>query len=360
MKQWDIKKIEINKLDSNKKQTFESRAVTSVVVVFYYLLIVLLAILFDWSDVGNKIINLKLTSEQKGYIAFPYLVLIYVPYVFALYEINKLVFKTNKVTLALLIVSGSIFYFLPTSIFIIYKQFNIMNFSTFEISKEQIELKKLRLFNGTIFISMLINIIIVNSCLSFNKLTNAKNVISLNFLMFIVPFGFMSFALIGLIKSWVVLLYIILSVVCTDAFCYIFGLFFGKHKMAPNISPNKTWEGAILGSIFSLIAILVFLALLLFDNSKVLFNIVSIFKSDNILIVWIWIVCTTIAIIILSIIGDLTFSYFKRKFAIKDFGTILKSHGGILDRTDSILFASLSYIVILFIASTMVNGTLFT
>lgn len=104
-----------------------------------------------------------------------------------------------------------------------------------------------------------------------------------------------------------------------DVFQYLMGKFFGKHKIAPKISPNKTLEGFLGG---------VFLTILLS-------NILGYFLlNTNIL-------TNTILGIILGIsgfFGDIFMSYLKRKTEVKDTGKLLPGHGGLLDRMDSLIF----------------------
>ena len=107
---------------------------------------------------------------------------------------------------------------------------------------------------------------------------------------------------------------------CNDTFGYIIGVLFGKHPLVPTISPKKTWEGTIGGVVLTILIGFVFAYI---DPSRgVLF----------------WIPA---AIIIVpgAIFGDLLESLFKRSLNIKDSGTILPGHGGILDRFDAALFA---------------------
>lgn len=106
-----------------------------------------------------------------------------------------------------------------------------------------------------------------------------------------------------------------------DTGAYFIGSNFGKHRLFERISPKKSWEGSIGGAI---------LAILVASFVAGLFKKVSF--SD-------WLVIATI-IIIMGTFGDLIESMLKRSINIKDSGTILPGHGGILDRFDSILIAS--------------------
>lgn len=123
--------------------------------------------------------------------------------------------------------------------------------------------------------------------------------------------------------------YIFIISMVTDTFAYFSGYFFGKHKLSPKLSPKKTIEGAIGGIIFCTFAC--FLYSYFYHNDVI--NIIipfAIFGS------------------IVSQIGDIFASAFKRQMNIKDYGHIIPGHGGILDRADSIIFtASYVYIVVI-------------
>lgn len=110
-----------------------------------------------------------------------------------------------------------------------------------------------------------------------------------------------------------------------DAAAYFCGRFFGKKKLAPLVSPNKTWEGAIGGFIIGSLVSLLFGYIFLKEYPFIL------------------ILSGSLLLPIVSQIGDLAFSSIKRKFEIKDFGSIFPGHGGILDRTDSFIFALLCF-----------------
>jgi phosphatidate cytidylyltransferase len=116
-------------------------------------------------------------------------------------------------------------------------------------------------------------------------------------------------------------LYIISICFSTDIGGYVFGKLIGGKKLS-KISPNKTISGTIGSFIFSIVPLIIFLNLG-YLNLK--------FDSNNILI------CLLVSLI--SQLGDLFISFFKRKAKIKDTGKLLPGHGGVLDRVDGIIFA---------------------
>ncbi len=106
----------------------------------------------------------------------------------------------------------------------------------------------------------------------------------------------------------------------SDSFAYFTGKFFGKHKMAPTISPKKTWEGFAGGVFFTLI-----LGYFIEQNFPDL--------RGN------WIVVGLLTSIFAPL-GDLVESQLKRSFAVKDSGNIIPGHGGVLDRLDSFIICA--------------------
>ncbi|MGZ4116775.1 MAG: phosphatidate cytidylyltransferase [Bacteroidia bacterium] len=107
---------------------------------------------------------------------------------------------------------------------------------------------------------------------------------------------------------------------CNDSGAYLAGSAFGKRKLFPRVSPGKSWEGSIGGAIASYI---------------VVFIISKWYTSVDIVD---WVVIAAILIVI-GTLGDLVESLFKRSINVKDSGTLLPGHGGILDRFDSLLMA---------------------
>ncbi len=118
-----------------------------------------------------------------------------------------------------------------------------------------------------------------------------------------------------------------------DTGAYFSGYFFGKHKMAPEISPKKTVEGAVGGIV--IVELLMLGACLVFN--EITGNTVNL----------ITILCATPFLALAGMMGDLVFSYIKRDCGIKDYGKLMPGHGGVLDRFDSIaVVAPLMYIVV--------------
>ncbi len=109
----------------------------------------------------------------------------------------------------------------------------------------------------------------------------------------------------------------------TDIFAYFIGKRFGKHKFS-KISPNKSIEGCIAGVIGSIIVSLLYTAIL---NNFIDFNIS-----------YLYIIFVSLALSILSQIGDFAASCIKRYVGIKDFSNLIPGHGGMLDRIDSVIF----------------------
>lgn len=137
--------------------------------------------------------------------------------------------------------------------------------------------------------------------------------------------AFRSLLIVGLnIKLFVYLLSI---TIIGDTFAMLFGMLIGKHKLVPDVSPKKTIEGSIGGFLIAVIvAVIIYV------------NIVGTLSFNLILV--------TSLLAIISQLGDLVFSKFKRDYKIKDFSNIMPGHGGILDRLDSIFFVSMLYLVL--------------
>lgn len=111
---------------------------------------------------------------------------------------------------------------------------------------------------------------------------------------------------------------LILLVVCSDVGGYVSGVLFGRHPMAPAVSPKKSWEGFAGSLVFAMIGGALVVTLLFQDNlfKGVLLGLLTAFTAT---------------------LGDLVESQVKRDLGIKDMGTMLPGHGGLMDRLDSVL-----------------------
>ena len=125
-----------------------------------------------------------------------------------------------------------------------------------------------------------------------------------------------------------IFLYLILITIMTDTFAFFTGYFIGKNKLCEKISPKKTWEGAVGGTIVAT-AIGVIFYIFVVDNT---------INIEALLII-------TILLSIIGQVGDLFFSSIKRYYKVKDFSNLIPGHGGILDRLDSFIFVVLTYIL---------------
>ena len=138
-----------------------------------------------------------------------------------------------------------------------------------------------------------------------------------------------SFSLLMLFRTagLKILLYMLLISVSTDTYAYFTGYLIGRHKLLEQISPNKTIEGMIGGTLFgTFIPAVYYITVVNTAMPIITVILMSLFLS------------------ILGQFGDLVFSAIKRYFNRKDFSKLLPGHGGILDRLDSIIFIMLGFL----------------
>ena len=156
------------------------------------------------------------------------------------------------------------------------------------------------------------------------------------------PLGF----LVQIRQQWsgaFLLLYLLLLVWAGDIFAYFVGRSLGRHLMSPRISPKKTWEGAIASLLASLVV-----GMLLYNYalpiSSALLNAHLIQRRDGFFALQkppLWpTLLLSAAINVAAQLGDLVESLIKRGAGVKDSGTLLPGHGGMLDRIDALLFAA--------------------
>ncbi len=114
----------------------------------------------------------------------------------------------------------------------------------------------------------------------------------------------------------------------SDSFAYFTGRLFGRHKLIPDVSPKKTVEGAIGGVVFAMASFALYgwIVSLCADVTPDYFALVLL----------------GLPVSLVSIIGDLVMSLIKRRYGIKDYGTLFPGHGGVLDRFDSVLATAIA------------------
>ena len=117
----------------------------------------------------------------------------------------------------------------------------------------------------------------------------------------------------------------------SDTGAYFAGRAFGKHKLAPYISPKKTVEGAVGGVIFAEAAMLLL---------AWLYSLAADALGHPIVVNYAAILIVTPVLSVFSIVGDLSASVIKRQYKVKDYGSIMPGHGGIMDRFDSVLMVA--------------------
>lgn len=138
--------------------------------------------------------------------------------------------------------------------------------------------------------------------------------------------GFVALARLRLLQDG--LAYVLLPLVISwmsDTGAYFSGYFFGKHKMAPVISPKKTWEGFFGGWLVSVGCAALF---------GVLYQQIA---GVTLAVSPLWMAALAVPLAPLSVCGDLLASKIKRHCGIKDYGNIMPGHGGVMDRFDSVI-----------------------
>lgn len=147
------------------------------------------------------------------------------------------------------------------------------------------------------------------------------------FLSIMIPYFLSSFIRIREYDHWSFLILLpFLTAYASDAFALFGGMLFGKHKLAPELSPKKTVEGSIGGFVGAVVCTMLYGAVLVYGfQAEVNYVFLAIYGFLG---------------SALGQFGDLAFSYIKRQYGIKDYGTIFPGHGGVLDRFDSVIFCA--------------------
>lgn len=142
----------------------------------------------------------------------------------------------------------------------------------------------------------------------------------------------LSFNLLVMARNYNIsyIIYLLLITTMTDSFALFTGMLIGKHKLAPEISPKKTIEGAVGGSIMGTVIATVFYMTVINQTAPLAI-----------------VVLVTLLLTAVGQVGDLAFSAIKRYYGQKDFSNLIPGHGGILDRFDSLVFVVLAFVLVL-------------
>ena len=192
-------------------------------------------------------------------------------------------------------------------------------------------------FEKAINVVAIIFVISMFCAMLFNhKKVSFEEMTFISFISVCVPLAFSTLALFRFEYVEHGIFFIVFSLAVTwiaDAGAYFSGTFLGKHKLCPEISPKKTWEGFFGGIVSAGVFALIFgYGYQLWDY---------IFTGENhFTLNYMLLVITGLIGAVLGVLGDLSASLLKRKYGAKDFGNILPGHGGIMDRFDSVLFVA--------------------
>ena len=178
------------------------------------------------------------------------------------------------------------------------------------------------IIQGSIFFIFFLSILFIATSYEWLKMSKKNDLLKFLGIIFLL-FSFYTAFEIREYKNYKSFLFIVIVCIFTDIGGYIFGKIFKGPKLI-KISPNKTYAGLFGSFLLSLIAGLIYLNYL---GKKEIIN------PDNLIIFLL-----ILFISLISQIGDLVISYFKRKAKLKDTGKILPGHGGLLDRIDGLIF----------------------
>ena len=183
------------------------------------------------------------------------------------------------------------------------------------------------IIKGSIYFKFFMIIFFIITAYEWNSLSKRKNYKIPGFIFLLVSICFTILLRGNTNTELFIFLITILICVATDVGGYIFGNIFKGPKINKSISPNKTYAGSIGGYLLSIISVYFFLqkSFLLEDS------ISNNFGIDE--LIWVILIST------ISQIGDFIISFFKRKSKLKNTGSIIPGHGGLLDRTDGMIFA---------------------
>lgn len=337
-----------------RRQTFFTRTRSAIFVVIFYVVYLLLLFFSD----GNWFSPVKGNKDVQFILNFFNVAMMIPIIVFVAKEIANLCFPGHK---SIFIYTSCVLFALTmgVSIFLLGTRAEYFKYNITPIHETTIDSFTFFLIislAGIVFftlLSTLVWIIMTRHIVYVGKRTR----IWFPLLIFILNTFFVGFIYTTVIHSWTTFMFLMASSVLCDVFAYIGGSLFGKHKMAPKISPKKTWEGIGFGVGVTL-AIMCGIIGLFYGINGAEAKAHSLYsflgcqmcspKNWCNLQPYFWAIYipSIIVIMVVSIFGDLFFSFIKRRFNIKDFSNLLPGHGGILDRLDAPILVFTFYFLI--------------
>ena len=346
------KHIKVNKMSDKSKKSLKSRSISSIFIVLFLLLSLVFCILSDtkwhWFPINNNI--------PKQIFSYLQMALMGVVVIMASLELTNLHFYKNNLMTSIIVISMILCTYGPSLIYV-FQKFNYFAIDNFDYL----------LILSITFVVIYVFVLVLNVIMFWVQgLLEIKKLFIHTLIMFLVSLFVSSWIYISFFKGWTTLLIIYCITALTDVFAYISGMFFGKKKMSPYISPNKTIGGGVGGVLLTLIIVVIIFIILSFVplEYNVLGNFFGIKFNDQQLdatinnnyysnSIWWWccVICIVICMSIICICGDLSYSYIKRLYSIKDFSNLIPGHGGMLDRIDSLTFVVPSYFIFIMLIS---------
>jgi len=190
------------------------------------------------------------------------------------------------------------------------------------------------IYKGSVIFIFFLIITFLISSYEWIKMSRKKKLIKLFGIIFLFTSFYFAYAL-RIEQGFKIFLFIILISILTDIGGYVFGKTFKGPKLT-NISPKKTYAGLIGSFVLSIMGGLIFVEFMNNFFIDIDFNVMN-FETNNIELN-LFLLLFVLIVSLVSQLGDLVVSYFKRSAKIKDTGKILPGHGGLLDRIDGIIF----------------------
>ncbi len=363
MKKQVLSNINNKTNQDSKKNNFIKRLKSSIFIIIYFLIITIFSF---FCNPQYQFISAFSSNKWYPFIFYlgAFFSTIWLNF-FIVKEINNCFIQYKKLKNDLILFFLLMFFELST-IWIL----PFISYELIDIDNVLLQIIFVSCLGGSIFFITIFGIIYFK----FNGIHTTKNRLLGVLIIVLVYLTFVAGNYLITTKSWFNLLILALIPAINDTFAYFGGIIFGKHKMSPYLSPKKTWEGFFIGIIATFcVSIAIFFLLYFINNPHTNMNYcllgsfvgwqwlntnsVSVLLENTTHWYWLIILCIICAMVaIVSVYGDLLFSYFKRVNQIKDYSNFIPGHGGVLDRIDSFALAIVSYFILSIIINLCFNG----